>query len=43
MPTQAKIEEVARLKEMFARSVSLVLADYRGVDANEMVELRQKF
>lgn len=43
MPTQAKIQEVARLKEMFERSVSLVLADYRGVNANEMVELRQKF
>lgn len=43
MPTQLKIEEVARLKEMFERSVSLVLADYRGVTANEMVVLRQKF
>jgi large subunit ribosomal protein L10 len=43
MPTQAKIDEVARLKEKFESAVSLVLADYRGVDANEMVELREKF
>jgi large subunit ribosomal protein L10 len=43
MPTQAKIDEVARLKGMFERAVSVVLADYRGLTANEMVELREKF
>ena len=43
MPTQLKIEEVDRLKEKFERAVSLVLADYRGLTANEMVELREKF
>jgi len=43
MATQAKIDEVARLKEKFESAVSLVLADYRGVNANEMVELREKF
>jgi len=43
MPTQAKIEEVNRLKEMFERATSLVLADYRGLTANEMVELRARF
>lgn len=43
MPTQVKIEEVARLKEKFEKAVSLVLADYRGLTANEMVELRAKF
>jgi len=43
MPTQAKIDEVARLKEKFESVVSLVLADYRGLTANEMVELREKF
>ena len=43
MPVQAKIDEVARLKEKFESAVSLVLADYRGVNANEMVELREKF
>jgi large subunit ribosomal protein L10 len=43
MPTQVKIEEVARLKEKFEKAVSLVLADYRGLTANEMVELRKKF
>jgi large subunit ribosomal protein L10 len=43
MPTQQKIEEVARLKEKFEKAVSLVLADYRGLTANEMVELRARF
>ncbi len=43
MPTQAKIDEVARLKEKFESAASLVLADYRGLTANEMVELREKF
>jgi len=43
MPTQAKIDEVARLKERFEKAVSVVLADYRGLNANEMVELREKF
>jgi len=43
MPTQAKIEQVARLKEKFAQASSLVLADYRGLTANEMVELRERF
>ncbi|RLE39038.1 50S ribosomal protein L10 [Candidatus Acetothermia bacterium] len=43
MPTQAKIEEVNRLKDMFERASALVLADYRGLTANEMVELRERF
>ena len=43
MPTQAKVDEVARLKEKLESAVSLVLADYRGLTANEMVELREKF
>jgi len=43
MPTQTKIDEVARLKEKLENAVSLVLADYRGLTANEMVELREKF
>ena len=43
MPTQTKIDEVARLKERFENAISLVLADYRGLTANEMVELREKF
>ena len=43
MPTQAKIDEVARLKDRFEKAVSIVLADYRGLTANEMVELREKF
>lgn len=43
MPTQQKIEEVARLKEQFEKASSLVLAEYRGLTANEMVELRRRF
>ena len=43
MPTQTKIDEVTRLKEKLENAVSLVLADYRGLTANEMVELREKF
>ena len=43
MPTQTKIDEVARLKEKLESAISLVLADYRGLTANEMVELREKF
>jgi large subunit ribosomal protein L10 len=42
MPTQAKIDEIARLKETLEKAVSLVLVDYRGLTANEMVELRQR-
>jgi len=43
MATQAKIDEVALLKGKFEEAVSLVLADYRGLTANEMVELRRRF
>ena len=43
MPTQVKIEEVAYLKERFEKAASLVLADYRGLTADEMVKLRERF
>jgi len=43
MPTQKKTEEVALLKEKFERAASLVLADYRGLKATDMVALRAKF
>ncbi len=43
MPTQAKIDEVERLKKVLEQATGLVLADYRGLTANQMVELRQKF
>jgi large subunit ribosomal protein L10 len=43
MPTQVKKDEVAQLTERFEKAVSLVLADYRGLSANEMVELRERF
>jgi len=43
MPTQVKIDEVARLTEKLSKATAVVLADYRGLTANEMVELREKF
>ncbi|MGB2982559.1 MAG: 50S ribosomal protein L10 [Candidatus Bipolaricaulia bacterium] len=43
MPTQLKIDEVEWLKDKFESAISLVLADYRGLTADEMVELREKF
>ncbi|UCF10161.1 MAG: 50S ribosomal protein L10 [Candidatus Bipolaricaulota bacterium] len=43
MPTQTKIDEVALLKEKFDSASAIVLADYRGLNANDMVELRRKF
>jgi large subunit ribosomal protein L10 len=43
MPTQEKMDEVARLTEKFSKATAVVLADYRGLTANEMVELREKF
>ncbi|MCD5417415.1 50S ribosomal protein L10 [Candidatus Bipolaricaulota bacterium] len=43
MPTKAKQERVAFIKEKFKQTDSLVLVDYRGLNANEMVEMRQRF
>jgi len=43
MPTQVKKDEVAQLTERFEKAVSLVLADYRGLTATEMVALRERF
>jgi large subunit ribosomal protein L10 len=43
MATQAKIDEVALLKGKFETATGIVLADYRGLTANEMVELRRQF
>jgi len=43
MSTQAKKEEVALLRDKFEKSASLVLVDYRGLTANEMVRLRERF
>lgn len=43
MPTEMKTKEVAVLKEKFEQAASLVLAEYRGLKANEMVVLRAKF
>jgi len=43
MPTEKKTDEVALLKEKFERATSLVLADYRGITATDMVALRSRF
>ncbi|MCI2426332.1 50S ribosomal protein L10 [Candidatus Acetothermia bacterium] len=43
MPTKAKQERVAFIKEKLEQTEALVLVDYRGLNANEMVEIRQRF
>lgn len=43
MVTEAKEKEVEELKDKFERAESVVLSDYRGISANDMVELRESF
>jgi large subunit ribosomal protein L10 len=43
MPTPEKEQEVALLEDKFERSTSLVFTDFRGLSAQEMVELRRLF
>jgi len=43
MPTPEKEQEVALLEDKFKRSTSLVFTDFRGLSAQEMVELRRLF
>ncbi len=43
MVTEAKEEDVQELKEKFEEANSLTLSDYRGLSANEMVDLRERF
>lgn len=40
MPNAHKIEEVAAIKDRFARSSAVILADYRGLTVKEMQALR---
>jgi len=43
MVTEAKEAEVEQLKEKFEKAQGVVLSDYRGISANDMVELRESF
>lgn len=43
MNRQEKQVEVERLKDSFARAKAVLFADYRGVEANQMNELRASF
>jgi large subunit ribosomal protein L10 len=40
MPNEHKIEEVAAIKDRFARASAVILADYRGLTVKEMQALR---
>ena len=40
MPNAHKIDEVAAIKDRFARSTAVILADYRGLTVKEMQALR---
>ncbi len=42
MTRERKKEEVARLKEQLEKASSLVLTDFKGLDANQMVKLREE-
>jgi len=42
MPTAEKERQVQELEERFKRAQALVLTDFRGLSANEMVELRRE-
>lgn len=43
MNREEKVAEVARLKDSFDRAKAVLFADFRGVTANEMNELRANF
>jgi len=43
VPTKEKEARVALIKDKFEQTDSLVLVNYRGLNANEMVEIRQRF
>lgn len=42
MPTQAKSDVVAEIKEKLTASGGVIMADYRGLSVKDMQELRQK-
>ncbi|MBS3735885.1 MAG: 50S ribosomal protein L10 [Candidatus Bipolaricaulota bacterium] len=43
MVTEGKEAEVEELKDKFERAEGVVLSNYRGISANDMVELRESF
>jgi large subunit ribosomal protein L10 len=43
MVTEPKKEEVEELRDKFERAEGVVLSNYRGIPANDMVELREAF
>jgi len=43
MVTEAKEAEVEELREKFEDAKGIVLSDYRGITANDMVEMREAF
>jgi len=43
MVTEAKQEEVEELRDKFENAEGIVLSDYRGITANDMVEMREAF
>jgi len=43
MVTEAKKEEIEVLRDKFEKAEGVVLSDYRGISANDMVELRESF
>ncbi|HSG99885.1 MAG TPA: 50S ribosomal protein L10 [candidate division Zixibacteria bacterium] len=42
MPTQAKIEKVAKIKDCFERAETFFVTDYQGLNVAEMTALRAK-
>lgn len=43
MVTEAKEKEVEELRDKFEDAEGIVLSDYRGIAANDMVEMRETF
>src|SRR2546426_12109272 len=41
MPSQQKVEKVAKLKERISSSQALLLAEYRGLSVQDATELRR--
>ncbi|MFQ5793823.1 MAG: 50S ribosomal protein L10 [Candidatus Bipolaricaulia bacterium] len=43
MPTTIKVQQIETLVERFSTATALVVSDYRGLSAQEMVSLRERF
>jgi large subunit ribosomal protein L10 len=41
MPTQAKIDKVAALREQFAEADNIIITDYSGLNVAQMTKMRQ--